>query len=107
MNRLEKILSGDILVKNKYLKGNVKFLAIIFFLLFVYILFNGLAAMKLSEAQKIRNEINELKQESVYYSAELMNISLQSNVYEQIIERKIGLTLQAEPPKKIILKEKK
>lgn len=98
MKGIKNILSGEIL-RNDFLRKNVKLLLLLFLIFFTFVITDAIGEMKIAEKQKIKKEITELKEKSVFLSSELMQQSLVNEVFKQIKARKIGLVKLSEPPK--------
>ncbi len=97
MNRLKKILSGEIL-QNEFLKKNIKFLIFIFLLFFCFVILEAIGDFKVAKIQKINSEIAELRENYVYVSSELMQLSLMNNVQKEIEDKNMGLEIISKPP---------
>ena len=103
MKILRTIISGEIL-QNKLIKENIKFLVLIFFLFFVFVIIGAIGAFKVGEIEELKREISELKEDSIYLSADLMQRSLIYEVNNEIKRRNIDLEMVSEPPKIIEIK---
>lgn len=87
---IKDIINGNILTKN-FLRKQYPLMIMIAFLAFLYIDNRYYCETQLSKVLKLKREIQDVKYESLTISAELMEISRQSNVRKMIKER--GLTL--------------
>ncbi len=97
MTTIKKILSGDIF-RNNFLRKNIRYLFLIFILSFLFVLNGAYGDFKMAEEQDLKKEIISLKATSVYLAAELMQLSLVNEVYNEVKERKIGLSKLSKPP---------
>ncbi|PIP53976.1 MAG: hypothetical protein COX07_07750 [Bacteroidetes bacterium CG23_combo_of_CG06-09_8_20_14_all_32_9] len=59
------------------------------------------------DTQIIKNELKELRAEQISVTSELMQISRQSEVAKLVIKYQLGLSESVEPPKIIVVKDKK
>lgn len=98
MSLIEKILSGEIL-QNEFLRKNLRFLVLIFSLFFVFVIIGAIGSFKVASIQELKNEITDLKEESVFMQSELMHASLINEVDAEVKKRNIGLNKLSKPPK--------
>lgn len=103
MGNIKHILSGEIF-QNKLLKKNIKYITLVFSLFFVFILIGAVGAFKIGQIQELKKDILEQKEESIYLSSELMQLSLNNEVDKQVQLRNIGLQKLSKPPKIIEIK---
>lgn len=101
---LRDVINGNILTK-KFFQKQYPFLIMIAFLLFLYVDNRYYCETQLSKELKLKREIQDVKYESLTISAELMEISRQSNVRKMIKER--GLTLSESNTPPVVLEIKK
>jgi hypothetical protein len=102
---LKELLSGS-MVTEKIILKNLWYVLLITLLAAIYI-GNRFHAEKITrELTKTQREVRDLRSESLSTSAELMNLSRQSEVQNLIKER--GLTLEElkTPPYKVIVNKK-
>ncbi|MGD0341581.1 MAG: FtsL-like putative cell division protein [Bacteroidales bacterium] len=102
---MKEILSGT-MVTEKIILKNLWYVLLITLLAAIYI-GNRFHAEKITrELSKLQREVRDLRSESLSTSADLMNLSRQSEVYSLIKER--GLTLEElkTPPYKVIVSKK-
>jgi len=102
MEKLHKILSGDLL-KSDFLRKNSRFILFLFALVFLYIIYGSLGVFQEARINEKKKKIENLRQKSILVSAELMQISLESQVYQEILDRNMDLQRLSEPPKRIII----
>lgn len=101
---LRDIINGNILTK-KFLQKQYPLLILIAFLAFLYVDNRYYSETQLSKVLKLKREIQDIKYESLTISAELMEISRQSNVRKMIKER--GLTLSESNTPPVVIEVKK
>ncbi len=94
---LRDIINGNILTKN-FLKKQYPLLILIAMLAFLYVDNRYYCETQLSKVIKLKREIQDIKYESLTISAELMEISRQSNVRKMIKERGLTLSESNTPP---------
>ena len=102
---MKELLSGSMVTERIILK-NLWYVLLITLLAAIYI-GNRFHAEKITrELTKTEREVRDLRSESLSTSADLMNLSRQSEVYNLIKER--GLTLEElkAPPYKVIVNKK-
>jgi cell division protein FtsL len=102
---MKELLSGT-MVTEKIILKNIWYVLLITFLTAIYI-GNRFHAEKITrELTKVQREVRDLRSESLSTSADLMDLSRQSEVYRLIRER--GLTLEElkTPPYKVIVDRK-
>ncbi len=102
MNNLRKFLSGEIL-KSKVLKKNVKYLILIFIIMFIYIVYGAIGVFQVAKIDEQKKIIYKKNQKSIIITSELMNMSLKTQIYQEIKKRGMELEKLSEPPKKIII----
>lgn len=116
----EKEIEGGKLREGKFLRGLVdgtfltrkgvtSQLPFIFFLAFlgiIYISNRYHADMLRRRIEVLREETRELRSEAIFVSSELMKVSRQSEVADEVSKRGLGLKESIEPPKKIVVKNK-
>lgn len=104
MNNAKKILFGDFWTLS-FFKKDLNFKVYIMLLLAAYLIFISLIPTYQKKIEK-QKEINEgLKQKSIYYSSKLMQISLESQILEEINKRNIDLQKLKQPPMVIIVEK--
>jgi len=85
-------------------------LPFIFFLVFLSVIYisNRYHAETLrNRVEDLREVTNELRSQAIFVSSELMKLSRQTEVAEEMGKKGLDLKESVEPPKKIELKEKK
>ncbi len=116
----EKEVEGEKLREGKILRGLVDGtfltrksvtaqLPFIFFLAFlgiIYISNTYHADMLRRRIEVLRVETRELRSKAIFMSSELMKLSRQTEVADEVSKRGLGLKESIEPPKKIVVKSK-
>ena len=98
VNPLRDLITGNVLVRG-YLLKHVPYLLLLVGLSFLYIA-NRYKNEKLAiEEQKLKEELKNLRSESITTAAELMRISRQSEVVRLVKDRGIELEESTVPPK--------
>jgi uncharacterized membrane-anchored protein YitT (DUF2179 family) len=90
------IITGRILYKDFWRKHTL-FLFSFFVAIFVMIVFSYYGDLKIAQINTKKQKIEKLREKSLYLEATLMQMSLESMVYEQVKERKLGLVKPNEP----------
>lgn len=94
---LRDIINGDILTKNFFRKQYLLIL-LIAFLSFMYVDNRFSYETQLSKVLELKKKIKDVKYESMTVSAELMEISRQSNVVKLLNEKGLDLKVTEIPP---------
>lgn len=104
-NFMKELLSGT-MVSEKLILQNIGYVALVTFLAAVYIA-NRFHAEKITrESTRISREVKDLRSESLSTSADLMDVSRQSEVYRLVRERGLGLEELKTPPYKLLVSKK-
>ena len=102
---IKELLSGS-MVSEKIILKNLGYISLITFLTAVYI-GNRFHAEKITrESTRLQREVKDLRAESLTTSADLMNISKQSEVFRLIKERGLNLEELKTPPYKLLVDKK-
>jgi len=102
---IKELLSGS-MVSEKIILKNLGFISLITFLTAVYI-GNRFHAEKITrESTRLQREVKDLRAESLTTSADLMNISKQSEVFTLIREKGLNLEELKTPPYKLLVDKK-
>jgi hypothetical protein len=102
---MKEVLSGT-MVTEKIILKNLWYVLLITLLIAIYI-GNRFHAEKITrELSKVQREVRDLRSESLSTSADLMNLSRQSEVYRLIKERGLILEELKTPPYKVIVDKK-
>lgn len=102
---IRELLSGS-MVSEKIILRNLGFISLITFLTAVYI-GNRFHAEKITrESTKLQREVKDLRAESLSTSADLMNISKQSEVFTLVKEKGLNLEELKTPPFKLLVDKK-
>ena len=94
---LRDILNGDILTK-RFFQKQYGLLIMIAFLAFLYIDNRYYCETQLAKEIELKKKILDAKYESLTISAELMEISRQSNVMKAVNDNGLGLIENTTPP---------
>jgi len=105
MSNFKKILSGDTWTI-EFLKKDIKFKIYVFILILAFIIYNQFAPTVQRQINYQQNKNQDLKQRSIYYSSQLMKISLESQVLQEVQKRNIDIKPLKNPPYKIIISNK-
>lgn len=102
---IKEILSGS-MVSEKIILNNLGYVALITFLAALYI-GNRFHAEKITrETTRLQREVKDLRAESLSTSANLMEISKQSEVFNLIREKGLNLEEMKSPPYKLLVDKK-
>jgi len=102
---LRGVIDGSLLTR----KSVVQQFPFVLFLVFLGLIYIGNryhADSIRRDREVLRLEINELRSEAVFVSAELMKISRQTEVAEEVRKKGLELEESVNPPKKILIKKK-
>jgi hypothetical protein len=102
---LKDLISGS-MVTDKIILKNLGYLLMLTLLGAIYIA-NRFHAEKLTrETTRLQKEVKELRAESLSTSANLMDVSKQSEVFRLVRERELNLEELREPPFELIVDKK-
>jgi cell division protein FtsL len=102
---LKDLLSGST-ISEKIILKNLGYVFLVTFLAAIYI-GNRFHAEKVTrEMTRLQREVRDLKAESLSTSADLMDISRQSEVYREVKEKGLNLEELKTPPYKLIVSKK-
>jgi hypothetical protein len=102
---IKELLSGS-MVSEKIILKNLGYISLITFLTAVYI-GNRFHAEKITrESTRLQREVKDLRAESLTTSADLMNISKQSEVFTLVKEKGLNLEELKTPPYKLLVDKK-
>lgn len=99
---IKELLGGNVLA-NSMVVSQLPYLFFLTFLAIIYIGNRYNAEKVVRQTVFLQNKIKELRAESVTISAELMDISKQSEVSRLVNERGLDLIESIEPPKRLII----
>lgn len=102
----KNLIDGSVLTR-KWLVKQLPFIIYLTFLAILYIANRYHAERIVRETVKIKQEVKELRFESITTAADLMFISKQSEVARMVKEKKLGLKELVEPPNKIVIENSK
>ena len=94
------ILNGNILTK-KFIQKQYGLLIMLAVLAFVYVDNRYYCETRMAKENQLKDELKDLKYESLTISAELMEISRRSNVLNKVNAKGLGLVETTSPPVKI------
>lgn len=102
---IKELLSG-IIVSDKIILRNLGYISFVTLLLAIYIA-NRFHAEKITrETTKLQREVRDLRAEALSTSADLMNVSRQSEVYRLVKEKGLNLEELKTPPYKLLVSRK-
>src|SRR5664279_510144 len=102
---IKEFLSGS-MVSEKIILKNLGYISLITFLAAVYI-GNRFHAEKITrEETKLQREVKDLRAEALSTSADLMDISKQSEVFSMVREKGLNLEELKAPPFKLLVDKK-
>jgi cell division protein FtsL len=104
-NLLRDLVSGS-MVTEKIILKNLGFLFMLTILGAIYIANRFHAERITRDTAKLQKEVRDLRSESLSTSADLMELSRQSEVFRLVKERDLGLEELREPPFKVIVDKK-
>lgn len=102
MNNFKKIISGDSWTVN-FFTNDLKFKLFVFTLIVAYIIYSSFAPTVQKQIVVQQNKNEDIKQRSIFYSSQLMQISLESQVLKEVKERNLDIKPLENPPYKIII----
>lgn len=99
---IREILDGSVLNSEIIIK-QVPFIIFVTFIAVLYIANRYHSEKLIRQSITMQEEVKELRAEAISTSAELMNLSKQSEVLKLITDKELGLKEAVEPPKKLII----
>ncbi len=100
------IIDGTLLTRKKVIQ-QLPFVFFLVFLSVVYISNRYHAETLRNRIEDLRETTNELRSQAIFVSSELMKLSRQTEVADEMQRKGLDLKESVEPPKKIELKEEK
>ena len=100
------LIDGTLLTRKKVIK-QMPFLFYLVFLGMIYISNRYHAETMRKKIEDLREVTNELRSEAIFVSSELMKLSRQTEVAEEVDKKGLELKESVKPPKKILLKKEK
>lgn len=94
------ILDGSFLTGHFFVK-QMPFIFFLGFLAIIYISNRNSAEKTLNNITKLQKEVREIRSESITIASEYMFASKQSEVYNLVETKNLGLVEATEPPKKL------
>ncbi len=102
---LRGMIDGTLLTRKKVVK-QLPFVFYLVFLSLIYISNRYHAETLRNQIDDLREVTNELRSQAIFVSSELMKLSRQTEVAEEVEKKGLQLKESVEPPKKIIVKDK-
>ena len=102
---IQELLSGS-MVSEKIILKNLGYISLVTILAAIYIGNRFHAERITREITRIQMEVKELRAESLSTSADLMNLSKQSEVFRLIREKGLNLEEMKAPPYKLLVDKK-
>jgi cell division protein FtsL len=102
---LKELLSGS-MVSEKIILKNLGYISLITLLAAIYIGNRFHAERITREIARIQQEVKDLRAESLSTSADLMNVSKQSEVFRMVKEKGLNLEEMKTPPYKLLVDKK-
>lgn len=102
---LKGVIDGTILTRDAVV-AQLPFVLFLTLLALLYIGNRYQAERIVRETAKIQSELEDLRNEAISTTSELMFISKQSEVQRLISEKKLGLKEMTTPPYKIVVKQR-
>ncbi len=102
---LKTIIDGTILT-NKSVMKQIPFIIFLVGLALVSITNRNYSERKINDVSDLRQEVRELRANSITIASELMEISKQTTIFEEVKKRGINLQEAKAPPMKIIIDDK-
>jgi cell division protein FtsL len=99
------LIDGTLLTRKKVIR-QLPFIFYLVFLGLIYISNRYHAETLRNRIEDLRETTNELRSEAIFVSSELMKLSRQTEVADEVERKGLELKESVKPPKKIILKEK-
>lgn len=99
-NKIMYILGGTVLTEDFFWK-NARFFITVFIIIVFYISNRYSCIEKMSQIEKLQNELKDAKYESLNISAKLMGVSRESKVEDLVQKNGVDLKMSSEPIYKI------
>jgi cell division protein FtsL len=100
---LRGLVDGTLLTRKKVV-NQLPFIFYLVFLSLIYITNRYHAEALRDKIEALREITDELRSEAIFVSSELMKLSRQTEVADEVEKKGLGLKESVEPPKKIIIK---
>ncbi|MGC9341408.1 MAG: FtsL-like putative cell division protein [Bacteroidales bacterium] len=100
------LIDGTLLTRRKVVR-QLPFIFYLVFLGLIYISNRYHAETLRNRIEDLRETTNELRSQAIFVSSELMKLSRQTEVADEVERKGLNLKESVEPPKKIVVKEKK
>lgn len=105
ISSLKGLLGGSLLTRERVVR-QLPFILFLTLLGFIYIGNRYHAEKLVRRNTRLREDVKELRAKAITTSAELMNLSQQSQVIKLIRDKGLGLKESVTPPKKIIVQSR-
>jgi hypothetical protein len=99
-------INGNVLTQKAVLK-QAPFIVLLVLIAFISIANRNHAEKLVIKADKLQNEVKEMRSQAITTSAELMKVSRQTTVERNVKEKGLDLEKNLVPPKKLLREEKK
>lgn len=96
MKGFKKIISGDFF-KSKFWRKNSIFFAFIIFMTFIYITINSYGDILSGKIDYEKNKLSKINEKYVMYESKLMQITLESNIWQKVKTINPALKRPSEP----------
>lgn len=103
---LRNLIDGNVLTQRS-VKKQAPFIVLLVLIAFVSIANRNHAEKLVIKANRLQNEVKELRSQAISTSSELMKFSRQTTVERIVHERGLDLNENLEPPKKLIVEVEK
>ena len=100
------LIDGNVLTQKAVIK-QAPFIVLLVLIAFLNIANRNHAEKLVIKTNSLQNEVKELRSQAISTSSELMKFSRQTTVERIVREKELELEENLEPPKKLIIKEKK
>lgn len=100
------LIDGNVLTQKAVLK-QAPFIVLLVLISFISIANRNHAEKLVINSSHLQNEVKELRSQAITTSSELMKFSRQTTVERIVHERGLELEENLEPPKKLMIEEKK
>lgn len=103
--QIKGVIDGSIL-GNKTVAKQIPFVLFLSFWAMIYITIRYHAETQVRTVNRLEKELKEMRAEAISTASELMYMSKQSVVYDQVQTRKLDLVEPKNPPIKLVVTEK-
>ncbi|MCU0377488.1 MAG: FtsL-like putative cell division protein [Bacteroidales bacterium] len=103
-NLIKGLISGTF-ISERLILNNMRYVSLLFVIALIFITNRFQAERVEREIIKLEQEVRDMRAESLSVSAELGSVSRQSEVYDLVKERGLGLEELRTPPYRIVVNE--